>query len=255
MTDAGPLAMIPAEIARRAVPFLGLTELSDACSEAAVDALCARALRPPGPVAAVCVWPRHVGRARRRLGAAPMRIATVVNFPAGGEDIERAVEDAAEALRDGADEIDLVLPYRALLRGDERTARALVEAVREVVDGDRLLKVILETGELGRPETIRAASRLALAAGADFLKTSTGKSPVSATPEAVALMLETIRHEAGGRTVGIKPSGGLRTVADAAAYLALADRIMGPAWVSPRTFRFGASTLLDALRAALEPAP
>ncbi|MDB5647682.1 deoxyribose-phosphate aldolase, partial [Methylobacterium sp.] len=169
-------------IARRALPLLDLTDLGDACSEAAIDTLCRDARA--SAVAAVCVWPHYVGRSARLMAGTPVRIATVINFPAGGDDIERAVEDTAEALADGAQEIDLVLPYRAFLAGDFETARAMVAAVREACDGGALLKVILETGALGGPEAIEGASRLAIAAGADFIKTSTGKSPVSATPEA-----------------------------------------------------------------------
>jgi deoxyribose-phosphate aldolase len=173
----------------------------------------------------------------------------VINFPAGGEDCARATDDTAEALRDGADEIDLVLPYRAFLRGDADTARDMVEAVRDTC-GAACLKVILETGEIADPEAIRRASRLALEAGADFLKTSTGKSSVSATPDAAEAMLAEIRTS--GRAAGLKVSGGLRSVADAAAYLALADRIMGPDWAGPRTFRLGASSLFGALMQARE---
>jgi len=110
--------------------------------------------------------------------------------------------------------------------------------------------VILETGELKEPALIETASRLAIEAGADFIKTSTGKTPVSATPEAAEIMLKAI--EASGRAVGLKPSGGIRTLADAKLYLDLADRIMGPGWATPRTFRIGASSVYDALIAAIE---
>ncbi|MBE7244216.1 MAG: deoxyribose-phosphate aldolase [Actinomycetospora chiangmaiensis] len=229
-------------VARRALPLLDLTDLGETCTETKIDALCRDA--KAGPVAAICVWPRFVTQGARALSGTGIRIATVINFPEGGEDCARATDDTAEALRDGADEIDLVLPYRALMRGDAALARDMVEAVRDVC-GRALLKVILETGELGNPERIRAASRLALEAGADFLKTSTGKSPVSATLEAAEAMLTEVR--ASGRPAGLKVSGGLRNVADAAAYLALADRIMGPDWVTPKTFRLGASSLYGAL--------
>lgn len=235
-------------VARRAIPLLDLTDLGDACSGHDIDRLCADA-REAG-TAAVCVWPQYVGQAVDALRGSPVAVATVVNFPAGGEDVDRTVEDTEEALGDGAAEIDVVLPYRALLRGDAASARGLLEAVREVVDGGRVLKVILETGSLETPAGIAQASRLAIAAGADFLKTSTGKTEVSATPKAAGAMLEAIRDGAGGRGVGLKVSGGVRTVAQAAAYLDLADRIMGPAWASPRTMRFGASALLAALRHA-----
>jgi deoxyribose-phosphate aldolase len=126
----------------------------------------------------------------------------------------------------------------------------MVASVRDVVDGGRLLKVILETGELVEPALIEGASRVAIQAGADFIKTSTGKTPVSATPQAAEIMLNTIK--ASGRPVGLKPSGGIRTVEDAGLYLGLADRIMGPGWATPRTFRIGASSVYDALIAAIE---
>ncbi|KQT79777.1 2-deoxyribose-5-phosphate aldolase [Methylobacterium sp. Leaf465] len=237
-----------ASIARRALPLLDLTDLSESCSETAIDALCRDARA--SAVAAVCVWPHYVSRAAGLLAGTPVRVATVINFPAGGDDIERAVEDTTEALADGAHEIDLVLPYRSVLAGETGTARAMLAAIRDVCDNGRLLKVILETGVLATPDAITAASRLAIEARADFLKTSTGKSAVSATPEAAETMLRAIRDHAGGHPVGLKVSGGLKTVADAGTYLALADRIMGPAWVSPRTFRLGASSLRTALVAA-----
>jgi deoxyribose-phosphate aldolase len=232
-------------VARRALPLLDLTDLGETCTETRIDALCRDAKR--GAVAAICVWPRFIEQGARALAGTGIRVATVINFPAGGEDCARATDDTAEALRDGADEIDLVLPYRALLRGDADVARDMVEAVRDTC-GSAILKVILETGELAEPGRIREASRLALEAGADFIKTSTGKSPVSATPEAAEAMLAEIR--ACGRPAGLKVSGGLRSVADAGAYLALADRIMGPGWASPGTFRLGASSLFETLMRA-----
>ena len=238
------------QIAVRALRSLDLTDLNETCSDQAIDALCKKALDPRGPVAAVCVWPQFVKRAQANLKGSPVRIATVVNFPAGGEDVSRVTDDTQEALSDGANEIDLVLPYNALRRGDRAVAVEMVEAVRDLVDGNRLLKVILETGELQDPKLIEAASRIAIEAGADFIKTSTGKTPVSATPEAAEIMLDAIK--ASGRPVGLKPSGGIRTLADAKIYLDLADRIMGPGWATPKTFRIGASSVYDALIAAIE---
>lgn len=237
-----------ARIARRAIPLLDLTDLSESCDEPGIDALC-RMARNAG-VAAVCVWPRFVARAARGLQGSAIPVASVVNFPQGGEDVARTVEETRQALADGAREIDLVLPYRALLRGDMVPASGMVEAVREACADGAVLKVILETGALPDDAAIGAASRLALRAGADFIKTSTGKSPVSATPEAAETMLHAIRES--DRPAGLKVSGGLRGVADAAPYLALADRIMGPDWASPRTFRLGASSLLVVLTDALE---
>jgi len=242
--------MSDAQIAVRALRSLDLTDLTDTCTDQAIDALCKKALDPRGPVAAVCVWPQFVKRAQENLKGSTVRIATVVNFPAGGEDVSRVSDDTQEALSDGANEIDLVIPYEAVRRGDLTVAAEMVEAVRELVDGDRLLKVILETGELKDPKLIEAASLVAIEAGADFIKTSTGKTPVSATPEAAEIMLRAIK--ASGRPVGLKPSGGIRTVADAGIYLDLADQIMGPGWATPKTFRIGASSVYDALIAAIE---
>ena len=242
--------MSDADMAVRALRCLDLTDLTDTCTDQAIDALCAKALDPRGPVAAVCVWPQFVKRSQDNLRGSSVRIATVVNFPAGGEDVGRVTDDVQEALSDGANEIDLVLPYEALRRGDAKVATEMMEAVREMTDQGRLLKVILETGELKEPALIEKASRLAIEAGADFIKTSTGKTPVSATPEAAEIMLNAIKSS--GRPVGLKPSGGIRTAADAKIYLDLADHIMGPDWASPRTFRIGASSVYAALIATIE---
>lgn len=235
-----------ADAARRAIACLDLTNLNDGCSAADIDALCARAMTPAGPVAAVCIWPRFVAQARLRLGAGPVRIATVVNFP-GGEEEEAAVRAmTAAAVADGADEIDMVIPWRRFLGGDALAVTRAVAAVKAAAAG-KPVKAILETGEIGDPVAIRAAAGLALQGGADFLKTSTGKVKVNATPEATRLLLEAARE--AGRPVGVKPAGGVRTAAEAEAYLALADAVMGAGWAGPETFRFGASGLLDALLA------
>jgi deoxyribose-phosphate aldolase len=242
--------MSDADLALRALRSLDLTDLTETCTDHAIDALCKKALDPRGPVAAVCVWPQFVKRSRENLKGSSVRIATVVNFPVGGEDVSRVTDDIQEALSDGANEIDLVIPYDAVRRGDLAAATEMVEAVRELVDGDHLLKIILETGELKDAKLIETASRIAIEAGADFIKTSTGKTPVSATPEAAEIMLNAIK--ASGKSVGLKPSGGIRTVDDAKIYLDLADRIMGPGWATPRTFRIGASSVYDTLIAAIE---
>jgi deoxyribose-phosphate aldolase len=236
--------------ARRALALMDLTDLSDDCTPEAVDELCARAVGPSGTVAAVCVWPRFVAQARQQLVSTGVQVATVVNFPAGRDEVIETLRLTEGALADGADEIDLVLPYHAVQIGDLEKAETMVRSVAELAhaQGGRL-KVILETGALGDPGTIKVAAQLAVAGGADFIKTSTGKIPVSATPEAVAVMLTVIAD--AGRTVGLKPSGGIRTLDDAQIHLALADEAMGPHWATPQTFRFGASGLLDALEAEI----
>ncbi len=190
---------------------------------------------------------RQLGEARRPV-LEEVRIATVVNFPRGEDDAETVVEAIRAALAAGADEIDLVFPWRELRAGNDEPGRRLVSAAREAC-GEHVLKVILETGELTEADLIRRAARIAIESGADFLKTSTGKVPVNATPEAVRILLEAIRDS--GRDVGCKVSGGIRTTRQAREYLGLAARIMGPDWISPSHFRFGASGLLDDLMATL----
>lgn len=229
--------------ARRAISLVDLTDLTDDCDEAAVAALCTRARRYG--TAAVCVWPDFVDAAVDALIGSTVEIATVVNFPTGDERIFSVVGQTERALADGATEIDLVLPYRAFLAGRIGHAAAMVGAVRATTGGRARLKVILETGELPDLDAVRAAAELAVAEGADFIKTSTGKAAVSATPDAVTTMLQVIA--AADRPVGIKPSGGISGADDAERYIGLAEAAMGSGWVGPATFRFGASSLLAAL--------
>ncbi|MFM7687140.1 MAG: deoxyribose-phosphate aldolase [Actinomycetota bacterium] len=241
----------PEQVAQRAIALLDLTELGDAATAEQVETLCARAVGPHGPVAAVCVWPRHVALAVEHLWGTSVRVATVVNFPTGDEAVHDVLAMTAQALADGADEIDLVLPYRALMAGDLAHTAAMIDHVRTAVPADsHRLKVILETGELAHPDLIDRAARLAIEHGADFVKTSTGKTPHSASLQATGIMLQAIRE--AQRPVGLKPSGGIRTFDDAAEYLRQADRFMGPMWATPETFRFGASGLLDALVAVID---
>jgi deoxyribose-phosphate aldolase len=192
-----------------------------------------------------------VALAVEHLWGTNVRVATVVNFPSGAESVDDVVATTRQALADGADEIDLVLPYRAFIDGDVALAAAMIDSVRAAVPADsHVLKVILETGELVEPALIHGAADLAVVHGADFVKTSTGKTPQSATIEATAIMLGVI--QAAGRPVGLKPSGGIRTLEDATHYIAQADDLMGPDWATPATFRFGASGLLTALIAVIE---
>ena len=242
--------MSDVDFARRALKLLDLTELSDGCREDHIEALIQKAITPHGPVAAICIWPQFVTLAKGRLKGKGVKVATVINFPKGGDDVERAIEDTAEAIDDGADEIDLVMPYHAFLAGDDLTVRSMIGEVRDEIGDAGRLKVILETGALPDQASIRRAADLAIECGADFIKTSTGKTPISATPEAVRTMLDAIK--ASERTIGLKPSGGIRTLQDAKDYLAIVDATMGPVWASVGTFRFGASGLYDALIAVIE---
>ncbi len=239
----------PREAAAFALSLLDLTNLRDDCDNAAIENLCLRAQTPYGNSAAICIWPRFVAHARQILGAGhPVRIATVVNFPLGDLAVVDVVEETRKAIEGGADEIDLVIPYKAFIAGDEVAVTTMVEAVRAACP-QSTLKVILETGELRDMALVKRASELAIAAGADFIKTSTGKVSVNATLEAADIMLRAIRESKA--KVGFKPAGGISTVADADLYLRLAESILGPNWVMPSTFRFGASSLLDDILAVL----
>lgn len=235
------------ETARRVIPLLDLTSLGAGEGAGHIDGLCRAAAA--ARVAAVCVWPQFVERCRSRLNGTGIAVATVANFPQGGDDVAGVAAEVARAVESGAAEVDLVMPYAAWLRGDTGLARDMIAHAKQSCGSGALLKVILETGRLRTPEHVQGASRDAIAAGADFLKTSTGKTRVSATPTAAALILDVIA--ATPRPVGFKAAGGIRSVAQAANYLRLADRIMGPGWARPQTFRFGASALLDACLQAL----
>ncbi len=231
--------------ARIALACLDLTSLNDTDTPADIEKLCAKAQGPHGPTAAVCVWPRFAALARSLLPPG-IAVAAVANFPDGSIDVQRAVRDTGQIVQSGAQEVDVVMPYR-----DLPAAPTLLAAVRRAC-GSLRLKVILETGELQDPALIQRACRIALDAGADFLKTSTGKTARSATPEAAVLLLEAIAADPGARDrVGFKPAGGVRTVADAAVYIALTRAHLGPTAVTPARFRIGASGLLSDIEAVL----
>lgn len=238
-----------AALAARLLPLLDLTSLGEDDTPAAIRALCDAARLPAGLPAALCVYPEYVLAVREAMAGAGVKVATVVNFPDGGDDAARIARETRRAIAAGADEIDLVLPYRALIEGRTDAARRGVDACREVCDGRASLKLILETGELGSPARIRAACRIGLTAGVDFLKTSTGKVAVNATLDAATIMLDEIA--AGGGLCGFKAAGGLRTLAAAQAYVALAEARLGAEWVTPARFRIGASGLFTEIAVAL----
>lgn len=237
--------------ARRTRVCLDLTNLEDGCDAAAIDALCAQAQSPRGSVAAVCVWPRFVARAKAALARTGIKVATVVNFPAGTGSRDDVAREAQEALAAGADEIDVVVPWEAHAAGETDAIETCLAAVREA--GGASIKAILETGGLSDAALIATAAERAMAGGADFLKTSTGKIAAGATPQAAEILLEAIRRAGSG--TGLKVSGGVRNLEDAAVYLGLCDRIMGAGWAGPKHFRIGASSLLGVIDAALARAP
>jgi deoxyribose-phosphate aldolase len=235
--------------AARALSCLDLTNLNDDCDEAAIVALCAKAQTKFGPVAAVCVWPAFVKQSVDLLKGSGIRVATVVNFPSGMESISAVRKMAMDAVEDGADEIDLVIPWPELLEDRPEVIAPTVASVKSAI-GNATLKAILETGMLENQDQVRLASELAINGGANFIKTSTGKVPINATPRALKTML-TVIHDSK-EAVGLKPSGGLKTTQDAADFLSIADEIMGPDWATPETFRFGASGVLNDILAVLD---
>lgn len=239
-----------------ALSLMDLTTLNDNDTDEKVIALCEQAKTDFGTPAAVCVYPRFVPIARKTLkaqGIEQVKIATVTNFPHGNDDIDIAVAETKAAVAYGADEVDVVFPYKALIAGNEQIGFELVKQAKAVCqEKNVLLKVIIETGELKSEELIRKASEISIRAGADFIKTSTGKVAVNATLESARIMLETIRDLGVAETVGFKAAGGVKTSEEAAEYLALARSILGDDWVNRSHFRFGASSLLGNLLATLK---
>ena len=234
---------------RQALQLMDLTSLNEDDTPEAIIALCQQARTEAGNTAAICIYPRFIPLARKTLkslGLNDVTIATVTNFPDGGDDIDIAAAETRAAVAYGADEVDVVFPYRALMAGNETVGAELVKRCKEACGANVLLKVIIESGELKDEALIRRASEIAIDAGADFIKTSTGKVPVNATTESARIMLETIR-DSGKTNVGFKPAGGIKTAEDAAVHLELADTIMGPEWVDRNHYRFGASSLLGNL--------
>jgi len=240
--------------ALRALKLMDLTTLNDDDTDQKVIDLCRNAKTVVGNTAAVCIYPRFIPIAKKTLaaqGTPEIRIATVTNFPHGNDDIEIAVAETKAAVAYGADEVDVVFPYRALIAGNETVGFELVKQCKAAC-GDITLKVIIETGELKEAALIKRASEICIEAGADFIKTSTGKVPVNATPESAEIMLNVINDMGVAKTVGFKPAGGVKTAEDAAAYLAMADKILGSEWADNMHYRFGASSLLTNLLNTLE---
>jgi deoxyribose-phosphate aldolase len=238
--------------ARIALACLDLTSLNDLDTESEIAKLCQRAQSRLGPVVAVCVWPRLAGFARAQLPA-HIGVAAVANFPYGNVDLDAAVRDTQQIVQAGAQEVDVLLPYKALIAGDDAAVSSLLNAVRLACPG-LVLKVILETGELKTPELIQLASQLALDAGADFLKTSSGKTPVHATADAARAMLSAITASPSARDhVGFKASGGIKTVQEAMVYEALTQQLLGLDTLTSKRFRIGASSLLNDIESVLNP--
>jgi deoxyribose-phosphate aldolase len=238
-----------------AISMIDLTTLEGQDTPGKVKALCAKARRPDPsdpsvpPVAAVCVYPDLVATAKTALGNSGIKVASVATaFPSGRSSLAVRVQDTEDAVAAGADEIDMVIDRGAFLSG--RYAEVFDEiVVVKAACSDAHLKVILETGELATYDNVRRASWLAMLAGADFIKTSTGKIAPAATLPVTLVMLEAVRdfRDSTGRQIGVKPAGGIRTTKDAIRYLVLVNETVGDDWLSPDWFRLGASSLLNDL--------
>ena len=238
-----------------AIAMVDLTTLEGADTIGRVSSLCAKAQRPDASdpsvpsVAAVCVYPDLVANARAALGTSPVRVASVATaFPSGRASLAVKLSDVRDALGAGAQEIDMVIDRGAFLAGRWGQVFDEIVAVREASAGAPL-KVILETGELVTYDNVRRASWLAMLAGADFIKTSTGKVAPAATTPVALVMLEAVRDfaETSGTLVGVKVAGGIRSAKEALRYLVLVNETVGSSWMTPERFRFGASSLLNDL--------
>jgi deoxyribose-phosphate aldolase len=238
-----------------AIRMVDLTTLEGADTPGKVRALCAKGRRPEPSdptcpsVAAICVYPSMVPAAAEALAGSGVHLASVATaFPSGQAPLPVKLADTKAAVAAGADEIDMVINRGAFLSGRYPEVYEEIVAVKQAC-GEAHLKVILETGELGTYDNVRRASWLAMLAGADFIKTSTGKVPVAATLPVTLIMLEAVRdfRAATGRQIGVKPAGGIRTTKDAIRYLVTVNETAGEDWLDPDWFRFGASSLLNDL--------
>jgi len=238
-----------------AVRMVDLTTLEGADTPGKVRALGAKAVHPDPAdpsapsAAAVCVYSDRVADAVAAVRGSGVKVASVATaFPSGRAPLSAKLDDTRAAVEAGADEVDMVIDRGAFLAGDLGTVYDQIVAVKEAA-GPAHLKVILETGELATYDNVRRASWLAMLAGADFIKTSTGKVSPAATLPVTLVMLEAVRdfHAATGRRIGVKPAGGIRTAKDAIRYLVLVNETAGPDWLTPDLFRLGASSLLNDL--------
>ena len=238
-----------------AIRMVDLTTLEGADTPGKVRALCAKAMRPDPSdqscpqVAAICVYPSLVPVAAAALRGSGVHVASVATaFPSGQAPLSVKLDDTKGAVAAGADEIDMVISRGAFLAGRYMDVFEEIAAIKQAC-GEAHLKVILETGELATYDNVRRASWLAMLAGADFIKTSTGKVTPAATLPVTLVMLEAVRDflDLTGRKVGVKPAGGIRTSKDAIKYLVTVNEVAGDGWLDPDWFRFGASTLLNDL--------
>lgn len=230
---------------KKIISLLDLTQLDTDLTTTQVIQLCQKAITPLGNVAAVCIPAHFIALAKQQLAATSILIATVANFPAGDKSLVELSAEIETIIAAGADEVDIVIPYHFYLENNAQQVMPYLTAAINACRGKIKVKVILETGCLTSSPMIARAALDAIAAGANFIKTSTGKVPVGATMAAAEIMLATIKQSK--QPVGFKASGGVRTLAQAVEYMALAEKIIHPNWVNAEHFRFGASSLLDEL--------
>ena len=231
------------------IQYLDLTSLNSDDTPETIETLCQQAVTRHGNVAAVCIYPKFVKQAKALLENTDIKIATVCNFPSGNANQALVLREIENALADGANEIDMVIPHQSYVIGQVQPTTGLIKAAKQLCSDKACLKVILEVGGLFDLHKISQASTDALASGADFIKTSTGKVPNGATPAAAFVMLSAIK--AGGGKAGFKAAGGVRSVKQAIGYVAIAKQLMGNEWVTPDHFRIGASSLLNEILAYL----
>jgi len=240
--------------AQQILGLIDLTSLNNDDTIANIDKLCEQARTHHGNVAAICIYPQFIKHARvklNNLSLSNLPIATVVNFPSGNESIENVSTQTTQAIHDGADEIDLVVPYQDIIQGNLDSSKNMVHKIAQIChEHNVILKVIIESGVLQQEELIRQASLLSIENGADFIKTSTGKVAINATLQAATIMLSVIR-DTGGKC-GFKAAGGVRLTSEAMPYLEIARELLGDDYVKSQTFRFGASSLLSDVLAVLD---
>jgi deoxyribose-phosphate aldolase len=228
------------------ISLIDLTSLNYTDTSDNIRQLCQKSVASETKVAAVCIYSKHLSLVKDLIQNFSVKIATVVNFPLGNDPLEKVVSDIKEALRHGANEIDLVIPYQDYMKyGGSKNIELLVKACKEAC-GTVLLKVIIESGILKKNSLIKRASEDAIMFGADFIKTSTGKMSVGASTEAVDSILEVINKNKS-KKIGLKVSGGVRTLADANKYIKIAAQTCGKDYINSKTFRFGASSLFDTI--------
>ena len=252
-----------AERLKKIISCIDLTTLEGSDTKDRVRKLCGKAINPAGDesegwprVAAVCVYSPLISTAKQALQGSGVRVASVsTSFPSGMAPVSLKIEETKYAISEGADEIDMVISRGAFLEGEFDQVFDEIAAIKEICR-EVHLKVILETGELGNIDNVRKASDIAVYAGADFIKTSTGKIHPAATLPAASVMLDSIHdfYKRHSRSIGFKPAGGISTADSALSYYTLVESVLGQGWLTPRLFRIGASRLLDVLVSEIQKA-